>query len=75
MFSQQRVKKLILCKGQVFGEDECLKAIFYADNYPKGLLDDSIYAVTCDSTDAEVLVANVKTSTNCSKTSRDSSNS
>jgi len=56
---EDRVRRLILCKGQMFGEDECLKLIvdFSAANADMPL--DMNYAVTCESNDAELLEANV----------------
>jgi len=53
---REKVKRLILCKGQIFGEDECLNMIFNAGQTMPEKLN---YTVTCDSTDAEILYADI----------------
>jgi len=55
--ARDKVKKLILGKGQMFGEDACLAQIFFkSDSIPKA----PHYSVTCDSVSAEVLIARVE---------------
>ena len=51
------IKKLILCKGQMFGEDELLNEIY---NHGKPKPQISNYTIVCDSFDAEVLFANIE---------------
>lgn len=54
---EERVKKLILCKGQIFGEDECLNLVYnYGQEKPKV----SNYSVQCESLEGEILFADVK---------------
>lgn len=53
-------KRLILSKGQVFGEEECIRAVLsngHPENYPKPMA--SYYTVTAASNDCEVLWAYV----------------
>jgi hypothetical protein len=50
------MKKLILCKGQIFGEEECLSEIF---NISSNLLSYK-YSITCESNDAEILYAKIE---------------
>ena len=52
----EKVKRLILGKGQIFGEDECLNMIYNLGN-PKP--EPANYTVTCESFDGEVLFANI----------------
>jgi hypothetical protein len=53
---QEKVKKLILGKGQIFGEDECLNIIYNHGN-PKP--EPANYTVTCESCDGEILFADI----------------
>lgn len=56
---EDRVRRLLLCKGQIFGEDECLRHIIDFSNAQIEAPIDMHYTVTCESNDAELLVANV----------------
>ena len=53
----EKVKRLILGKGQIFGEDECLNEIYNHGN-PKP--EKANYTVTCESYDGEVLFADIE---------------
>ena len=53
----EKVKRLILGKGQIFGEDECLNMI-YNSGHEKP--EKSNYTVTCESCDGEVLFADIE---------------
>ena len=57
-----KVKKLILCQGHMFGEDDCLNAILNPGN-PKPLNNQgqpSTYSITCDSVEGVILSAKVE---------------
>ena len=56
---QEKMKKLILCEGQMFGEDECLRMIINNGNFYGPEPVQQFYTVTCLSNDAEVIYANV----------------
>lgn len=53
----EKVKRLILGKGQIFGEDECLNEIY---NHGNQKPEKANYTVTCESYDGEVLFADIE---------------
>lgn len=57
---EDRVRRLLLCKGQIFGEDECLKHIIDFTSADLSVPIDMHYTVTCESNSAELLVANIE---------------
>lgn len=55
-----RVKQMIMGKGEFFGEEECLKLIVNNGDEYGTKPSESYYTVTCESTDAEIMWANIE---------------
>lgn len=56
---EDRIRRLLLCKGQIFGEDEFLGHLMNLSPADLEVPMDMHYTVTCESNNAELLVANV----------------